>query len=91
MYYVYALKSERCDRIYVGLTKNLNLRLREHNSGKTKSTKFYRPWVLFYHESRRTLVEARRREKVLKSGSGREFLKRSFFAPVAHLDRAQVS
>ncbi len=77
------------DRIYVGLTKDLDTRLSEHNAGKTKSTKFYRPWTLFYSETLSSRVLARQREKQLKTGSGKEFLRRH--APVAHLDRAQVS
>jgi putative endonuclease len=91
MYYVYALRSIKVDRIYVGITKNLKLRIKEHNSGKTKSTRFYRPWVLFYSELLSSRCIARQREKKLKTGSGKDFLRKCLFAPVAHLDRAQVS
>ena len=92
MYFVYALKSIEHNRVYVGLTKNLDLRLKEHNAGKTKSTKFYKPWVLFYSESFDSRIEARQREKTLKSGFGKEFLKKILNnAPVAHKDRAAVS
>ena len=76
MYFVYAIKSKRLNRIYVGLTKNLQVRIREHNFGKTKSTKFYRPWVLFYSEEFDTRILARRREIQLKSGYGKEFLRK---------------
>ena len=89
MYYVYALKSVDYNRIYVGLTSNLESRIKEHNAGKTKSTRFYRPWVLFYTENLDSRITARTREKELKSGSGREYLKG--LAPVAHKDRAAVS
>ncbi|OAQ38555.1 endonuclease [Pedobacter psychrophilus] len=51
VYYVYALISEKDNRIYVGFSSNLDKRLKEHNSGKTKSTKGYRPWKLIYNES----------------------------------------
>ncbi|HQP91206.1 MAG TPA: GIY-YIG nuclease family protein [Candidatus Omnitrophota bacterium] len=89
MYFVYALKSLKNDYIYVGLTKNLHKRMNEHNSGRTKSTKAYRPWVLFYSEKVNCLISARLREKKLKSGSGKEFLRLVLkFAPVAQLDRA---
>ena len=91
MYYVYALKSVKHNRIYIGFTIDLNARLKEHNSGKTKSTKFYGPWDLFYSEELNSRGDARKREKILKSGSGREFLKKRLTAPVAHLDRARVS
>jgi putative endonuclease len=75
VYYVYALVSEKFNRIYVGLTKNLDLRIKEHNSGRTKSTKHFKPWKLLYSEEANNLGEARLREKELKTGHGREFLK----------------
>ena len=77
-YYVYALNSEKDNRIYVGLTENVERRLKEHNSGKSLSTKGYRPWKLFYVEEADSLPEARLKEKKLKSGSGKEFLKQQF-------------
>ncbi len=46
MYFVYVLRSEVDDRLYKGLTKNIDKRLKEHNSGKMKSTKGYTPWDL---------------------------------------------
>ena len=90
MYYVYAIKSLEHDRVYVGFTSNLDTRLREHNNGKTKSTKYYRPWTLLYSEEFTSRAAARKREIELKSGAGKEFLKNSH-APVAHKDRAAVS
>jgi putative endonuclease len=75
MFYVSVLKSLVDKRLYKGLTKDLNKRVKEHNSGWTRSTKAYRPWKLVYFERFQTLHEAREREKYLKSGIGREFLK----------------
>jgi putative endonuclease len=74
-YTIYALKSSFDKRIYVGFTENLERRIKEHNQGKTKSTKGFRPWVLIYQETVETRIEARKREKYLKGGSGKEFLK----------------
>ncbi|MHB9139692.1 MAG: GIY-YIG nuclease family protein, partial [Victivallaceae bacterium] len=71
MYTVYALKNN-ANRIYVGLTANLKQRLNYHNSGRVNSTKGYRPWHLFYTEKFKTRIEARIREKQLKSGYGKE-------------------
>jgi len=76
MFYVYALKSTKHNRIYIGLTKDLVKRIKEHNLGQTKSTSFYKPWALFYSEKLDTRTEARVQEKKLKSGSGREFLRK---------------
>jgi len=46
-YFVYTIKSELDGRIYVGFSENVKNRIKEHNSGKTKSTRGYRPWKLF--------------------------------------------
>ena len=76
MMYVYVLRSEKDGRFYVGMTDNLERRLKEHNSGKTKSTKGYRPWNLFFYEEYPSRTEARQREKYLKGGSGKEYIKK---------------
>ena len=75
MYTVYAIKSKIDSRIYVGFTVDVERRLKEHNSGKTKSTKGYCPWELIYTEKIEKRIDARKREKYLKSGVGKEFLK----------------
>jgi predicted GIY-YIG superfamily endonuclease len=41
--YVYVLKSEKHWRFYVGLANDVEVRLKEHNNGKTKSTRPYKP------------------------------------------------
>jgi len=74
MFFVYVLLSEKTGRRYVGMSSDPQRRLLEHNGGHTKSTKGYRPWVIGYTEAFETLVEARNREKYLKSGIGREYL-----------------
>ena len=51
-------------------------RLTEHNSGKNRSTKAYKPWKIVYTESFMTLTEARKREVFLKTGHGRAYLDR---------------
>ncbi|MCL4641790.1 MULTISPECIES: GIY-YIG nuclease family protein [Olivibacter] len=75
IYYVYAIRSERDGRIYVGLSQNVEKRLNEHNEGRTKSTKGYIPWQLIYKEEVGNRLTARKREKYYKSGIGKEFLK----------------
>ncbi len=75
MIHVYVLKSLNNWRFYVGMTANVEKRLKEHNSGFTKSTKGYLPWDLFFFESYPSRFEARKREKYLKSGVGKEFIK----------------
>ena len=74
-FWVYALSSEVDGRIYVGFSSNVEKRLKEHNAGKTKSTKGFRPWKVIYTESVTSRIEARKLEKYYKSGSGKEKLK----------------
>jgi putative endonuclease len=62
------------ERRYVGMTKHLDLRLKEHNEGKNRSTKGFAPFELVHVEEFEERTEARKREKHLKSGIGREFL-----------------
>ncbi|MBI4824856.1 MAG: GIY-YIG nuclease family protein [Nitrospirae bacterium] len=74
-YYVYLLKSKSKGASYVGHTQNLDIRLAEHNSGKSKSTRYSRPWELVYSEEVQTRSEAVKREQYFKSQIGRLELK----------------
>ncbi len=78
MYFVYVLKSLRFKKSYVGFTNNIERRLTEHNSGKQYYTKRYMPWVIIHKECYDTKEVAVRREKFLKTASGRRFLKTLF-------------
>ena len=75
MYYVYAIKSEIKDWIYVGLSENVPRRVDQHNAGRNRSTKPYRPFTLFYTEEFETRVEARLREKYFKTSAGKRKLR----------------
>jgi putative endonuclease len=76
MFFVYVIKSKVDNRFYVGLTENVERRLKEHNGGKTRSTKPYVPWELCFFETFNTRSEARSREVYFKSGVGKEYIKR---------------
>ena len=75
MFYVYSIQSLSRNYIYVGLTDNVDRRFNEHQSGKNRTTKPYRPFKIVLIENFVTRPEARIREKYLKSGVGKEFLK----------------
>ena len=75
MFHVYAISSLSRNYIYVGLTSNLDKRLARHNSGYERTTKPYAPFTLIFSEAFATRLEARAKEKYLKSGAGKEFLK----------------
>ena len=74
-FYVYVLRSVTRNYTYVGLTDNIERRTDQHNKGYNKTTKPYLPFELIMVEEYSTRIEARKREKYLKSGVGREFLK----------------
>ena len=78
MYYVYIIKSKKNDKLYKGFTNDLKRRVREHNSGKSKFTSINGPWELLYYEAFKDKVNAKREEKFLKSGKGRERIKYLF-------------
>jgi len=75
MHYTYVLKSKKDGRLYTGSTGNLRKRIEEHNSGCIKSTKNRGPFVLIYYETCINLQDARAREKYLKSGMGKRYLR----------------
>ena len=70
MYYVYVLKSLKDSRYYIGYTQNLKTRINKHNSGLVKSTTNRRPLRVVYFEQFSQAVEARKRERKIKSMKG---------------------
>lgn len=75
MFYIYVIKSHEGFR-YTGMTEDLEKRLVEHNEKKLSFwTKRGTNWKLMYKEEFETKSEALRREKWLKSGVGREYLR----------------
>jgi len=76
MFYVYVLRSQKTGRRYVGSCEQCDERLRRHNAGETKSTRYGVPWVMIYSEPFETRIEAQRRERYFKTGRGRDELDR---------------
>jgi len=66
--------------LYIGSTEDLKNRLAKHNTGKVKSTKFYRPWKLLDYETYSTRNEAVRRERFLKTHQQKEKIKEKYTA-----------
>ena len=75
MFYAYILKSLKDSTFYYGITENKLLRLKYHNSGRSRYTKGHRPWKLHYFEQFNTRSEAILREKFYKSIDGYKWLK----------------
>lgn len=75
MTYVYVLRSLNNGRFYTGCTSNLRKRFREHNEGRSSYTKRTGPYELVYYEACLSAEDAYMREKYLKSGMGKRYLK----------------
>ena len=75
MYYTYILKSLIKNRTYTGFTCDLNRRLEEHNRGKVRSSKAYKPFDILIVEELNTAKEAKQREAFYKTSSGRKEIK----------------
>ena len=74
-YFVYVLYSLKDKKLYVGFTDNLERRNKEHEKGLVESTKDRRPLELIYFEGYKNKTYAMKREKYLKTGWGRKYLK----------------
>ncbi|MFC1750351.1 GIY-YIG nuclease family protein [Pseudomonadota bacterium] len=85
-YYTYVLLSKFDGKLYIGWSNDLVGRVEKHNQGKVLVTKDRRPLKLVYYEACLSRQAAIKREKSLKSGFGRAYLKRrlkSEYSPVA--------
>jgi len=75
MFYVYVLQSRKSGLWYTGCTNDLRKRFNQHNKGESTWTKNRVPWDLIYYEACLNEEDARSREKYLKSGMGKRYLK----------------
>ena len=75
MFFVYILRSEKDNNFYVGFTTDLKKRLLKHNGGRVFSTKNRRPLTWVYAEICLNKQDALQRERYLKSGRGKRFIK----------------
>ncbi len=75
MFYTYVLESRKNSRWYTGYTTDLRKRLKEHNNGLSTWTKGRGPFKIIYYEGCLNEYDARSREKYLKSGMGKRYIK----------------
>lgn len=75
MFYTYLLLSKRDNHWYTGVAGDLRKRLDQHNRGEVTSTKNRGGLTLIYYEACLNADDARAREKYLKSGMGKRYLK----------------
>jgi len=75
MFYTYILQSKKDNKWYTGTTSDFRKRFKEHNDGLSVSTKNRGPFLLIYYEACLNQKDAFSREKYLKSGMGKRYLK----------------
>lgn len=75
MWYVYIIESQKDKKWYTGYTNDLRKRILKHNSGKNFSTKSRMPFKLIYYEACLDKKDAKAREKFLKSGMGKRYIR----------------
>ncbi len=75
VFHVYVLYSASHDKIYVGMTSNLEKRIYAHNHLPKGWTRHYRPWRLVHREEFPDKSGALKREKELKSHQGRDYIR----------------
>jgi putative endonuclease len=73
--YVYVLRSDKDGYWYTGYTHDLKKRFQQHKAGETPSTRHRGPWQLIYYEASINEDDARAREKYLKSGMGKRYIR----------------
>jgi putative endonuclease len=77
MFTVYVLYSQIHDKHYTGFSSDFEARLASHNLfGKKDWSVRYRPWKVIHVETFENKTDAMKREKWLKSGVGRAFIKK---------------
>ncbi|MDZ4229027.1 MAG: GIY-YIG nuclease family protein [Patescibacteria group bacterium] len=86
MHFVYILVSIKDKKFYVGMTSNINVRLKNHILGAVPSTKNRRPLKLLGYETYLTKYEAGMREKYLKTNDGRKEMRIRFKKSLENLE-----
>ena len=76
MTFTYVLQSESDGQWYTGSTGDLRHRLKQHMDGEVFSTSRRRPLKLIYYEACLSRSDAFRRERFLKTGKGKRFLRK---------------
>ena len=75
MVYTYVLKSKKDGLLYTGCTSDLRKRFRDHQNGNVISTKGRGLFELIYYEACINQQDAYKREKYLKSGYGKRYIR----------------
>ena len=74
MFFLYIIYSESLNKYYTGYSKNVTVRLNQHNEGISGFTSFAKDWVLKYKEEFKTREEAKNRELEIKKKKSRKYI-----------------
>ena len=75
MHYVYILWSKEDQKFYIGFTKDLERRMKEHEQGQCHTTvRMIAPKLVFY-EAYLSEIDALRREEYFKTTKGKKTLR----------------
>jgi putative endonuclease len=80
MHYTYVLLTGDAGRFYTGYSTDLRKRLKEHAARRVQWTAFRQPVHLAYYEACRSRDDALRRERFLKTGKGKRYLRKRLAA-----------
>jgi putative endonuclease len=72
--YLYILKSLKNSSYYVGISHDVEKRIKQHNSGCVKATKYKRPYIIVFKQEYDNMVSAHRAELKIKSWKRRDFI-----------------
>jgi putative endonuclease len=76
MWYTYALYSKQEDRFYIGFSEDVDKRFLEHQRGNVWTTSRMSDPILVYYEACLDKKDAQERERSLKTGFGRQYLRK---------------
>ncbi len=75
MFYTYVIRSLKDGTLYAGVTNDLRKRFKQHNNGESGYTRTHLPYELIYYEACNNRDDAEQREKYLKTGRGKRYIK----------------
>ena len=79
---IYVLRSAKDRNLYIGCTKDVDKRLKQHSNGQVRATKGRRPFTLIYIERYSDAYEAFRQERFYKSAKGKKVLKEKIYCRI---------
>ncbi|MFH1910039.1 MAG: GIY-YIG nuclease family protein [bacterium] len=75
-YYLYINKRLKSNQYYIGISANPAKRLKEHNSGKVKATKYKRPYKTVFIQAYASKDKAMSVERKIKSWKRKDFIEK---------------